>query len=117
MKSRIKIQLAQEFRKKPTKSEKIMWSALRRKDFLGYKFRRQHVIDGYILDFYCPKLKLAVEIDGGIHQRQIQADKERQAIIETDGIKFFRINSEEVENSIVLVMEKLKKRIRRLLRI
>jgi len=109
MKSKIKIQLAQEFRKKPTTSEKIMWNVLRRKDFLGYKFRRQHVIDGYILDFYCPSLKLAIEIDGHIHQRKIKEDKERQATIETHGIKFFRIGSEEVENNLALVIEKLEK--------
>jgi len=85
-----------------------MWNVLRRKDFLGYKFRRQHVIDGYILDFYCPSIKLAIEIDGGIHQRQIKEDKERQAIIEAHGIKFFRISSEEVKNNIALVIGKLK---------
>jgi len=109
MKSKVKIQLAQEFRKKPTKSEKIMWNVLRRKDFLGYKFRRQHVIDGYILDFYCPSLKLAIEIDGAIHQRQIKEDRERQKIIETHGIKFFRISSEEVENNVILAIDKLKR--------
>jgi len=86
-----------------------MWNVLRRKDFLGYKFRRQHVIDGYILDFYCPSLMLAIEIDGSIHQRQIKEDKERQKIIEAQGIKFFRISSEDTENDIVLVIEKLKK--------
>lgn len=108
MKSRIKIGLAREFRKLPTKSEKIFWEKLRRNKFKGLYFRRQHVVDGYIVDFYCSELKLAIEIDGSIHQAQIKEDAERQKIIENRGIVFFRINSEEVENNIDEVIKKLE---------
>ena len=53
-----KKQLRREFRKNPTKSEKIMWEALRNRKFLNFKFRRQHLVEKYILDFYCIKLKV-----------------------------------------------------------
>lgn len=104
MKSKIKIQLAGEFRKSPTKSEKMMWHNLRRNNFKDLYFRRQHVIDGYIVDFYCPKLKLAIEVDGSIHQEQVKEDRERQKILEAKKIKFFRVSSWEVENNIDLAM-------------
>lgn len=67
MSKKIKIQLAREFRKNPTKSKKIIWNALRNRQFFDLKFRRQYLIEGYLIDFYCPELKLAVEIDGPIH--------------------------------------------------
>ncbi len=108
MKSKIKIQLAREFRKAPTKSEKIMWDVLRRNNFHGLYFRRQHVIGGYIIDFYCPKLKLAIEIDGAIRQKQTKEDGKRQKIIEGRKIRFFRVNSEEVEKNIDAVLKKLE---------
>ena len=109
MESRVKIQLAREFRKLPTKSEKILWGRLRRNSLEGLYFRRQYVVDGYIIDFYCSKLKLAIEIDGDVHQKQIEEDCERQKIIESKGIVFFRVGSEEVEKSVESVIEKLKK--------
>lgn len=109
MKSKIKIQLAREFRKAPTKSEKMMWHNLRRNNFKDLYFRRQHVIDGYIVDFYCPKLKLAIEIDGSVHLKQIREDGERQKILEAKKIKFFRVSSWEVENNIDLALKNLEK--------
>jgi very-short-patch-repair endonuclease len=108
MKAKIKIQLAREFRKAPTKSEQILWRVLKNRNFSGYKFRRQHVIDGYIIDFYCVELKIAIEIDGPIHLNQVESDRERQKIIELRGIKFIRIKSEEVENNLPIVLTKIK---------
>lgn len=109
MKSKTKIQLAREFRKSPTRSERIMWNILRGNNNLGFYFRRQHIIDGYIIDFYCVRLKLAIEIDGDVHQKQITEDNERQKILEAKGIKFFRISSAEVEENVNNVIIKLKK--------
>ena len=108
MKSKVKIQLAREFRKKPTESERIMWERLRRNNFLGLNFRRQHIIDGYIVDFYCHKLKLAIEIDGSVHQNQIKEDIERQKVIEKRGIKIFRVNSKEVEENLQRVLKEIE---------
>ena len=61
---------AQLLRKKATEAERILWRHLRNRNFAGYKFRRQHPFDDYVLDFYCPSAKLAVELHGGGHNYQ-----------------------------------------------
>lgn len=108
MSKRIKIQLARDFRKNQTKSEKIMWEALRRNNFLGLSFRRQHIIEGFIVDFYCHELKLAIEIDGEIHKSKLKQDSERQKVIENKNIKFFRIENKEIENNLNQVLNRLE---------
>ena len=107
MSKKIKLQLAREFRKNPTRSEKLMWNALRDRCFLNLKFRRQHVIDGYVLDFYCPELHVAVEIDGAVHSRHINEDIQRQTALEHNGIVFYRVKSENVESNINKVLREL----------
>ena len=109
MSKRIKTQLAKEFRKNPTKSEKIMWNALRNRQFLNLKFRRQYLVNGYLIDFYCSELKLAVEVDGPIHSQkeQTENDQARQNIIEKKNIKFFRVKSKAIESNINQVLKEL----------
>jgi len=63
-------------RKEATKAEKILWPHLRKFRWHGYPIRRQYSIDPYIVDFYCPKTKLAIEIDGGIHDTDYQKQYE-----------------------------------------
>ncbi len=58
---------AQEMRREMTPAEEVLWEALRKKQFLGLRFRRQHPVGLFILDFYCPALKLVVEVDGPNH--------------------------------------------------
>ena len=58
---------ARLFRKRATDTERTLWRHLRNRNFAGYKFRRQHPIDTYIVDFYCAEAKLAIELDGGGH--------------------------------------------------
>ena len=58
---------ARLLRKKATEPERILWRHLRNRNFAGYKFRRQHPFDDFVLDFYCPSAKLAIELDGGGH--------------------------------------------------
>lgn len=108
MSKKVKIRIAREFRKNPTNSERIMWQALRRNNFLGLGFRRQHVIEGFIVDFFCYKLKLVIEIDGSIHKYQLKDDIERQKIIEDKGITFFRVKDEDVEYNIKEVLKRLE---------
>jgi len=105
-----KINCAREFRKKPTSSEAILWNALRNKQLLNLKFRRQYPIKGFILDFYCSKLKIALEIDGSIHKNEEQKeyDQIRQEIIERHGIAFIRISASEVENNLNQLLAQLK---------
>lgn len=80
-----------------TYCERIVWRHLRKKQF-GYRFLRQYSVDQFIIDFYCPALKLAIEIDGGIHEepRQKEYDKIRQIYLENYGIKFIRIKNEDI---------------------
>lgn len=86
-------------RKKTTDAEKRVWIFLRKRQICNERFLRQFSINQFVLDFYCPRLRLAIEIDGGIHFSDddvIQYDKERQTYIETLGIQFLRFNNEDV---------------------
>jgi very-short-patch-repair endonuclease len=84
-------------RKQQTFAEKVMWMQLRNRQIRGCKFRRQYSVDQFVIDFYCPELKLAVELDGDIHQlpEQMAYDIERQKYLEEFGISFIRIKNEE----------------------
>ena len=84
-------------RKQQTFTEKILWIHLRKRQALGYKFRRQYSVDHFVIDFYCPELKLAVELDGDVHEipEQKNYDKARQKYLEEFGIKFIRITNDE----------------------
>ena len=109
-----KIIIAKKLRKKQTSTEIIMWNELRNRKLLNYKFRRQYSIEGYIVDFYCTELKLTVEIDGPIHENQIEEDIYRQKVIEKRGVKFIRFTNQEVENSLQDVLKNLKDLIKEL---
>ena len=80
-----------------TYCEKIVWMYLRKKQ-MGYRFLRQYSVDQYVIDFYGPKLKLAVEIDGEVHNvpEQKEHDEKRQEKLEQFGITFVRITNEEL---------------------
>ena len=93
---------AKDLRKNMTPSEKEVWELLRNKQINGYKFRRQHPILKYILDFYCHKIKLVIEIDGGIHntKEQIKKDKLRSNHLEEYGLTILRFSNDEVKKNI-----------------
>jgi very-short-patch-repair endonuclease len=92
-------------RKSSPKAETVVWSHLRRNQILGYKFRRQYSVGTYVIDFYSPGLKLAVEIDGDSHFQQDSNDENRQDYIQTFGIRFLRFTNEEVFNNLEGVLE------------
>ena len=81
-----------------TRAEIVLWYSLKGKQVLGYKFRRQHGVDQYILDFYCPELMLAIEVDGESHNSDEaqERDRKRQEQIERYGIRFLRFTDDEV---------------------
>ncbi len=85
-------------RKNMTKAEIIIWSKLKGKQLNSLKFRRQYGINNYIVDFYCPELRLAIEIDGAVHcyDSRITYDKKRQREIEVLGIKVLRYTNIDV---------------------
>ncbi len=104
-----KLNYAKELRKNMTEAEIFLWERLRRKKINGLKFRRQQVIDGYIVDFYCEKLRLVIEVDGEIHktEKQKKYDKHRKVVFETRGIKELRFDNEVVVEDIEFVLEEI----------
>ena len=98
-----------ELRKNQTKAEEILWFELRHEK-LGFKFKRQHGIGGYILDFYCSQKKLIIELDGGIHdtEENREYDEVRDKYFTELGYKVLRFKNVEVESEIEKVLEKIK---------
>lgn len=102
---------ARENRKTPTKTEWIFRNLiLRNKQFMNYKFRRQKIIWSFILDFYCPKLLLGIEIDGGYLNETREYDEAREIAITHYGIFIVRFTNEDIEKNlewIVLALEEI----------
>lgn len=94
-----------------TKSEKILWKYLSNRGMCGYKFRRQFPIGRFILDFYCPEKRLAIEIDGGIHNNLKEYDDIRQQIVEDKGIDFLRFKNEDIIERPNEVLKLIKRKI------
>ena len=94
-----------------TPSERMLWKHISDKQLDGWRFRRQHVFGPYVLDFYCPVLKLCIEVDGEIHQRTdvVEKDKERTSFLESNGIKVIRFTNDEIENDISDVLERIRR--------
>ena len=93
-------EIARKLRRKQTSSEAILWEALRDRKLENRKFRRQHPVGSFVVDFYCHQERLAVEIDGEIHDTQQEADRERQEIIELLEIRFVRVTRHQVETDL-----------------
>ncbi|MBU0502073.1 MAG: endonuclease domain-containing protein [Candidatus Margulisbacteria bacterium] len=102
------LQGAKTLRREQTKAEKLLWGYLNNRGVGGAKFRRQHPVNRFILDFYCPAKKLAIEIDGGIHDIQKEYDFARQQTLEAKGIRFIRFKNEEVLDALDSVIKKIK---------
>ena len=89
---------ARELRKNLTDAERVLWRILRNRRLLGLKFRRQHVIGPFILDFYCATKGLAIEVDGGGHgeDEQIRYDGRRTAYLQDHGVRVVRFWNHDV---------------------
>jgi phosphoribosylformimino-5-aminoimidazole carboxamide ribotide isomerase len=107
---------AEELRNRQTDTEELLWNFLRQNQ-LGIKFRRQHPASNYVLDFYAHKIKLAIEIDGSIHElEEVKSnDKERQTYLESLGISFLRFTNKEVKESLYSVIQKINHKTNELL--
>lgn len=105
-------QQAELLRNNMTVAEKVLWNYLKTKP-MGLKFRRQHPISKYIVDFYCHALKLVIEVDGGIHNSTsaTENDKVRQEYLETEGLVFLRVTNEEIEQDFKAVVAKIERQI------
>jgi very-short-patch-repair endonuclease len=92
-------------RKNMPAAEIVLWSKLKNGQLKDLKFRRQYSVGRFVVDFYCPKHKLAIEVDGQSHGETEQQDKERQKFIESYGIKIIRVNNYDVYNNLDPVLE------------
>jgi very-short-patch-repair endonuclease len=102
------LETARMLRNRMTNSEKLLWEKLKGKQLLGLKFRRQHPIDFFIVDFYCHEARLVIKIDGEIHKEQAEYDDGREADIEKYNIKVIRFTNDEVNIDIESVIAKIK---------
>jgi very-short-patch-repair endonuclease len=102
------IELARQMRCNLTPSEKIMWQHLRNKKLDGNRFRSQHPIHRYILDFYCPCKSLAIEIDGDIHKSRKDYDEYRDEYLRSIEIQTLRFKNSEISQNILKVISKIK---------
>lgn len=102
-------QAARKLRNNLTLAESRLWSALRNKQLEGLRFRCQHPVGNFILDFYCPACKLAVEVDGEIHVQQIDYDEARTSELAKYGYKVLRFTNEQVMNNLPQVLEEIKR--------
>ncbi len=95
-------------RNRLTEAEILLWERLKGKQILGYRFRRQHPINIYIVDFYCHSAKLVVELNGGFHKKQKEYDRERTKDLKMYGLKILRFYNSEIEMNIDDVVLKIK---------
>lgn len=104
--SREKIAFARELRKRPTLGEALLWQQIRRKA-LGVGFRRQKLLLGWIVDFYCPQERLVVEIDGSSHANRRAADARRDEVMRLRGFSILRIPEKTVRADMPLVLRQI----------
>ncbi len=102
-------QLAREIRKHGTPAEKTLWKHLRNRKLAGVRYLRQHPIGGYIADFYCPVLKLVIELEGSVHDEpeQRNLDRERFAEFRIRGFRVLRVRNEVVMTDVNQVLGKI----------
>lgn len=101
------VSLAREMRLNPTASEKKLWDKLKSRQLDGYKFRFQHPVYRYILDFYCSEKHLAIEIDGDIHKSRRDYDEYRDEYFLNIGIRTLRFTNDDVLTRIDFVLKEI----------
>lgn len=110
-------EVCRKLRRNCTSAENLFWQTVRNRQIKGYKFNRQYPIvfeiddvkRFFIADFYCHQLRLVIEIDGGIHEKQKDYDELRTTIINELGMQVFRFSNTEVLSEIDVVLKKLEK--------
>jgi very-short-patch-repair endonuclease len=100
---------ARKLREQSTRAEEILWDALRDRKLANLKIRRQHPIGPYVLDFFCVKYQLAIEVDGDAHldPSQQEHDEIRTAYLDAHNIRVMRFKNLEIENQLAVVLRKI----------
>jgi len=107
-------------RNNPTYGEKLLWNSLRKRQVADTRFLRQYSIDKFVVDFYCPELHLAIEIDGPSHfesEDKIEYDQIRQIYIEKFNIKILRYTDDKVKSNLEEVIKEIEEEVLKLKRI
>ena len=102
-----KVRRAEEFRHQMTDEERTLWRHLRANRLRGFHFRRQQLIDGFIVDFYCHAAGLVVEVDGGVHEEQAGYDAERDRVLSARGLRIVRFRNEDVKKDLDGVLARI----------
>ena len=109
--SPVTLEKARQLRNRMTPEEILLWEKLKGKQICNTRFRRQHPINMFIVDFYCHAAKLVVELDGEIHIQQKEYDKERTEIIEEFNIKVIRFSNSEIQTNIKKAIETITQKV------
>jgi very-short-patch-repair endonuclease len=103
--------LAQKHRQVSTAAEQALWQAIRGGKLNGYRFRRQHAVDRFIVDFYCREASLVIEVDGAIHDSTVEDDLVRQAVLEAQGLTVLRFTNEAVLTRLDDVLQTIREKL------
>jgi very-short-patch-repair endonuclease len=105
---RYNVPSARELRTHQTPVELLLWEALRSRRLGGLKFRRQHPVGPFIVDFCCPEQRLAIELDGAVHATQREHDAEREELLAAAGYRLLRFPNEAVRDDLPAVLETVR---------
>ncbi len=106
--------LAREMRVTPTAAEDALWQHLRDRRLASMKFRRQHAIERFVVDFYCSEARIVIEVDGDIHNHTHEQDRTRQDFLEQQGLRVLRFTNDEVRNNIHEVLRMIESHVQNL---
>ena len=101
------IAAARQLRQNLTPAEKLLWQALRKRQLQGLKFRVQHPIGSFIVDFYCPQHQVVIELDGAIHEQQVEYDAARTEKLNHLGYRVIRFHNRKVMSDLEGVLQQI----------
>ena len=107
--ARGKLVRSRELRQEMTDAERVLWERLRGSQLSGLRFRRQQVIDGFIVDFYCHAAQLVIEVDGHVHADQVDYDAARDDALAGRGLRVMRVTNDEVLRDLEGVLERIRR--------
>jgi adenine-specific DNA-methyltransferase len=99
---------ARDLRRRQTDTEERLWQAVRNRQLAGARFKRQQPVGPFVVDFFCPKACLVVEVDGAVHDAQQEYDAERDVILEQAGYRILRVTADEVERDLASVLSRIR---------
>ena len=103
----VRVERAKQLRREMTPAERVLWAELRGNRLGGLHFRRPQVIEGCFADFYCERARLVVEVDGAVHDQQVEYDQERDAFLKSRGLEVLRVRNERVGTTLNEVLQEI----------